>query len=209
MSTRWRGGDRPSDALVCANSRARKAARVRKRVKDNIPEADEACGARPFQAQRRLKSQASARTAWAASIGLAPTLVLRTWGAPRIEASLAAAAGTASSCEAGGRTGLTAQSRDLLGHRRQILCGVATRCRWAAAHRLWIKTDWMFAPWLRGCLVRLVGSELAGLLRIRVGCTRGTILNAPTEEAGRNLSLASRKTRSWLACNLGQRDTAQ
>ena len=67
----------------------------------------------------------------------------------------------------------------------------------------------MFAPWLRGCLVRLVGSELAGLLRIRVGCTRGTILNAPTEEAGRNLSLASRKTRSWLACSLGQRDTAQ
>lgn len=154
MSTRWRGGDRP--------------------------EAGGGCGAQPCQARRRLKSQASARTAWAASIGPAPTLVLRTWGALRIEASLAAVAGTASSYEAEGRTGWTAQSR-----------------------------DWMFAPWLRGCLARWVGNELAGLLRNRVGCTLGKSLNAPTEEADRNSSLASRKTRSLLACILGQRDTAQ
>jgi hypothetical protein len=179
------------------------------KTRENIPEAGGGCGAQPCQARRRLKSQASARTAWAASIGPAPTLVLRTWGALRIEASLAAVAGTASSYEAEGRTGWTAQSRDLLGHRRQILCGVATRCHWAAAHRLWIETDWMFAPWLRGCLARWVGNELAGLRRNRVGCTLGKSLNAPTEEADRNSSLASRKTRSLLACILGQRDTAQ
>jgi hypothetical protein len=139
---------------------------------------------------------------------LVPTLVLRTWDAPHIVvASLAAAADTQSSLEAVGSWGLTVQSKDLWGHRRQIC--VATRRRWAAAHRAWVKTDWMFAPWLRGCLVRLIGSGWAGLLRSRAGCTLGTILNALTEAGFRNLSLALRKTRSWRACNPGQRGTAQ
>lgn len=67
----------------------------------------------------------------------------------------------------------------------------------------------MFAPWLRDCLVRLIGSGWAGLLRIRAGCTRGRSLNAPTGEESRNLSLALRKTKSWRACSPGQRGTAQ
>ena len=47
----------------------------------------------------------SDRTASVAGIGLVPTLVLRTWGAPHIVVASLAAAGTESSCEAEGRKG--------------------------------------------------------------------------------------------------------
>jgi len=68
----------------------------------------------------------------------------------------------------------------------------------------------MFAPWLRDCLVRLIGSGWADLRRTNAECTRGRSLNAPTEEEFRNLSLVSRKTRSWRACiPVDQRGTAQ
>ena len=67
----------------------------------------------------------------------------------------------------------------------------------------------MFAPWLGDCLVRLIGSGWAVLLRNHAGCTRGTSLNAPTGEEFRNLSLALRRTKSWRACIPGRRGTAQ
>lgn len=199
-----------SDASVCLFGAARESANAYPRAKRvDLPEAGAGCGARPSQERRRPSSRASGRTAWAeAGIVLAATLVLRTWGAPHTEGFLAAA-GTESSCAAGGRKGWSAQSRDLWGHRRQIQCCVAARGRWTAAHRAWIETDWMFAPCRTVCLARLADSGLAGRRRNRAGCIPGTSLNAPTEAEDRNSSLASRRRKSWWACIPGQRGIAQ
>jgi hypothetical protein len=105
-------------------------ARPHKRAKRvYLLEAGEGYDAQPLQAGHHPKSRVSDRNAWVAGIVLVPTLVLRTCVAPHsVVASLAAAAaGTESSFAAAGRMGSTVQSKDLLGHRRQIC--VATRRR--------------------------------------------------------------------------------
>ena len=103
-SKRWREGGRPDNASVgCLN----RCARLQKRVKRvYLLVGDGGCDAQPLQAERLQKSLVSDRTASVARIVPVATLVLRTFdAADSVVASLAAAAGTESSCEAEGRMG--------------------------------------------------------------------------------------------------------